>query len=537
MVFLVSNWDMARWIPLSLFKDLYENESELLSQDAHGKFLKRLESSEGVSICSTKGIDTSDFDQFKQSVRNPQAIVFHGWVAQNKVISETLDSGVVSGSYEDKVGILTHTLSDHFTVFISPYLTPILLKDIPSDTEKLSEYFSFATLLDKDSRPAIEAQLFKKIREKLLALKVAEKYSEEQELIELVKPLCSDAIIRSINSMSKASYSYKIEYVDEILESIRTPGCTVRFANWILKQLDNLTLNREHNRKLLELRKELARGELRVKKFDNAKSPIRWRPILTITIVLLTILTGAFLIIFKPFNKAEVYNAYENAEMNAFSAEEQKEIDSLVHVIEFEFFMDGEMVDPNVFVQKSQQIVTQNPFKNSLMEQIFSDLNKDVGLKENYHQDTCLNLRSFQRYNGVKDLTTRSASKKVVFRNESVYDLIVYVTDNKSSGHVYSMFIKKGEMVEFKMNVGDVLTSVAGNQFAQFYPPIGSKQDEKPSRNFINHFCDTDNNYSESINISLRLKSTSLKEVKFMATGKRGKNYNLADINKVAETY
>ena len=199
--------------------------------------------------------------------------------------------------------------------------------------------------------------------------------------------------------------------------------------------------------------------------------------------------------------------------------------------------MDGEMVDPNVFVQKSQQIVTQNPFKNSLMEQIFSDLNKDVGLKENYHQDTCLNLRSFQRYNGVKDLTTRSASKKVVFRNESVYDLIVYVTDNKSSGHVYSMFIKKGEMVEFKMNVGDVLTSVAGNQFAQFYPPIGSKQDEKPSRNFINHFCDTDNNYSESINISLRLKSTSLKEVKFMATGKRGKNYNLADINKVAETY
>lgn len=528
---------MTRWIPLALFKDLYENESDLLSQDAHGKFLERLESAEGSSIASSNATSTNDFYRFKQSIKNPEAIVFHGWVAQSKAIKETLESGKVSGYFDDKKGVLKHTLSEKFKSFVSPYLAPILLKEIPSEMERLSMYFSFATLLDNDSRPAVEGQLFKNIREKLSALKAAEKYSEEQKLIELVKPLCSDTVIRSINSMSKASYSYKIEYVDAILESIRTPGCTVRFANWILKQLDNLTLNKEHNDKFLELRKELARGEMRVKKFDSAKSPIRWRTILTTTIVLLLILTGTYIIIFKPFNKAEVYNAYENAEMKDFSKQEQKEIDSLVHVIEFDSFMDGEMVDPNVFIQKGQAITVRNPFKNSLMEQILSDLNKDVGLKENYQRDSCLNLRSFKRYQGVKDLSSRSASKKVVFRNESDYDLIVYVTDNKPSGHVYSMFVKEVELVEFKMNVGDVLTSVAGNQFAQFYPPIGSKQEEKPSRNFINHFCDTDNNYSESINTSLRLKSTSLNKVKFMVTGKRGVDYKLADINKVAEAY
>lgn len=528
---------MARWIPLSLFKDLYTSESALLSEAGHAEFIQRLNSSEGDEISTQNHLSAQDFQRFKESVRYPQSIVFYGWATQSKVLEETLLEEKVKGYFEDRRGFLKHTLSEQFRSFISPYLTPILLRDIPDEMSQLSEYFSLATLLDKDSRPTVEAQLFTVIRKQLQVLQETYVLTSEQELISVVKPLCSDAIMRSINNMSKASYAFKMEYIDAVLETIRTPACTVRFANWILKQMEMLDLNREHQQKLLDLRKELATGNLKVKKFDAGRKPIRIRPILVMIVALGLIGFLIFVMVFEPFSKAEVYDSLESAEMKDFSKDELAEIDSLVKEIEFESFMEGEEIDPNFIIQRVNQISLREPFKNPLMEQIFDDVNKDVTLAENYYVDSCEQELDFERYPGVKDLLNRSGSKLVKFRNESDYDLIIYVTDNKPSGSVYSLYVKSGMQVEFRMNVGDVLSTVAGNHFSQFYPPKGSLQEEKPSKNFKNHFCETDDNYFESINTALRLTSTTRNTIKFLTTGSYGNTFQLVDVYDVAEMY
>jgi len=527
---------MANWISLETFKGLYSKETDLLSAESHAAFLQRLQSDEGESIRKIAGIDSKDFQLFTESIKTPEAIVFHGWIAQSKVLQNTLESGRVTSVFHDSQGTLSHTLASSYRRFITPYLAPILLKGIPEEMEPLSVYFSYAPLLDEDTRPTIESQLFQPVRRQLDALKSAQSLEQEQALIDLVKPLCSDAFITSMNLLSKGSYALKIEYVDRILEAIRTPACTVRFANWILKQMERLSLNNEHKVKLNDLRIELATGKLRVKKLESAKPGIRLRPILITFFILVLLITGIYLIVAKPFNKAKVYHAYDSASAD-FTEEELEKIDSLAFEIDQESYMEGIEVDPDIIIQNVSKISLRQPFKNSLMEQIFTDVNQDVTLKENYYDDSCGTIQTFTRYPGVKDLTKRSAKKTIQFRNDSEYDLIVYVTDNKTSGVVYSMLIKQGTTEFFEMNVSDVLTAVAGNTFVPFIPPVGSFQEEKPSQNFRYHFCETDNNYFESINTSLRLKSTSRDDIKLLVTGSYGSEYQLIDVYNVAETY
>jgi hypothetical protein len=527
---------MARWISLSTFKELYSKETDLLSTEEHAVFLARLQAAEGGSIRQAAGIETQDFLQFVASIQSPEGIVFHGWVAQSKELETSLKNQKISGKYRDSQGVLNHTLAVRFQLFISPFLGPVLLKGIPNEMGPLTNHFSFAKLLDDDTRATVESQLFKPVREQLDALSKSETLSSEQSLIETVKPLCSDVFIEAMNYLSKRSYALKMEYVDRIMEAIHTRACTVRFANWILKQMERLELNKEHEEKLYRLRKDLAAGNLRVKKMESAPTSVPVRPILVILFILAVVLSGIYLLVVKPFSKADVYSAYDSANAD-FNEKELAKIDSLSLEIDKESFMEGRMVDPNIIIQSASSISLRNPFKSSLMERIFMDVNKDVTLKENYYDDSCGAEVKFKRYPNVKDLSSRSADKTIQFRNDSDYDIVVYVTNNALSGSVYSMLVKHGTTGEFEMNVNDVMTTVAGNEFVAFIPPVGSFVEEKPSQDFRYHFCKTDNNYFESINTALQLRSTSRDMIKFMVLGSASSEYQLIDIYSVAEAY
>jgi len=527
---------MTRWISLSIFKDLYAKETDLLSGEAHAAFLNRLQSAEGDAIREKEGIDRSDFLQFIASIQSPESVVFHGWVNQSRPLSKTLVEQKVFSIFRDDQGVLSHTFAAKFKQFIAPYLGPILLRDIPIEIEPLTNYYSFCLLLDDDTRATVEMQLFKPVRSKLAVLSEADTLSNEQALINAVTPLCSDAFIESMNYLSKRSYALKMEYVDRIMEVIHAPSCTVRFANWILKQMERLELNKEHQIKLYNLRKDLAAGNLQVKKLEAAKTGLRVRPILMGIVILIILGAGIYLLVAKPFSNADIYHAYDSANSD-FSKEELNKIDSLTDVIDDESFMEGRMVDPDIIIQSGTQISLREPFKTSLMEEIYSDVNKDVTLKENYYEDSCGSNVDFVRYPGVKNLASRSGQKTVEFRNGSDYDVIVYVSDNEVSGSVYSIIVKYGMSATFKMNVGDVLTTVVGQEFVAFVPPVGSFQEEKPSSKFRHHFCSTDENYFESINTSLKLNSTNQSRIKFMVTGSSVSEFQLMDIQGVAEAY
>ncbi|NRA11353.1 MAG: hypothetical protein HRT57_05285 [Crocinitomicaceae bacterium] len=526
----------SRFISLSWFKSLYTDHSQLLTEEGFGAFIKRLNSGEGSAIATENSIDASEFAAFKESLFNQQHILFYGWIEQNDVLLEFLEGQEISASFVDKKQHLKHRWGQEFVTFISPFVENRLLKESTRDFKKLEHVFSYTQLIVKDNQALVEAQLYKPIVSLIGVMKHSFVIAEEQALIDLVRPLCSDEILSCVNRLSKRSYGLKLEYVDAILKAIKAKGCTARFANWVLKKMEELDLNEEHCQKIKNLRGQLKAGELQVRNHGEGRTPIRWKTLITLTAILGLLGAMFYIIYYKPFNDVADNELAENASFKKFTVEERKSIDSLIKVMNDGDFTSIYEVDPGVYAPTGGAIKIRYDHKNQLMERIYNDVAKDASIKEYNATKNCTSSIGFERYSGVQDLANKTGTTNSEVRNNSQYDVIIYVSSNTSSGDVYSMLLKKGETISFKMNQYDVFTTVAGNTFKKYVVPDGVT-DEVPSISFKRHFCNTDANYFESVDNPLQLIYGEGDDVKILIEGTINGDYNVSDVNGLMKYY
>ena len=531
---------MPRFIPLHVFKSFFESHSSLLSDGGIQNFIERIKKNDAIEVLTKENISIAEFELFIDSFKNPSVVIFHGWIDQNdelRALLLGLEKNKIS-SFSDKSGCLNHQLTAEFKRFISPYLAERLLSFSDGEDENCAKAFSYIELLDSDHRALIESQLFKNVRAKVTAFgQLQLKMEEEQDLVNHLKPLCSDDILFMVNSFSKASYALKIEYVDIILNSVHSPSCTIRLANWIFKKLEKINLNNEHEDKIDELKRQLKSGDIDVRNHGKGKTPIRFKKVISNLLILLIGALVFYVIYFKPFNKVEDQDLINSTSFKQFTKEERKRIDSLLQTVDTGFNVDDIQVDPGIPIYGGGPVLNlRKQLKNDLMESIYDDLSKDAAIHLSIKLDSCEEKTiKFSPYNGVKDLTKRKANVEAVVRNESDYDVIFYISENKKTGSVYSFLLKQGDVKTFELNESDVITTVAGNHFTPFLAP--TTNDPLPSSKFKHHFCDQDVSYQESINTSYQLSNGSKKKPKFMITGSSGSFYKLVDIYGVLTAY
>lgn len=528
---------MPQFISLSRFKSLYPDHSQLLTEKGFALFYEKLNGPEGKRLAEENGISHFNFLQFIESLNNPKNIVFHGWIEQNHELTQLLEGKAILKAFEDKRSLLKHRWADEFKAFISPYVVERLLKDSTEDIQQIAVLLSYIDLVVEDDKAAVEGELFKPIQRQLATIQHAEVIAEEKALIEFITPLCSHEIIVSVNHLSKGSYDLKLGYVDSILEAIKSKGCTVRFANWILKKMEELDLNTEHNKKLHSLRSELKTGNLRVRNHGEGRTPFRWKTSVGLLFICLIAFSIFYIIKYKPFNTVEDQEFKENASFKKFTIEKRMTIDSLLNMMEEESFTEEFGKDPELGDEIRTVIHSQTEYENILMRRIFNDLSKDATLKDHYSADSCGSPMPFKLYSGTKNLPTKTGSIESTIKNSSEYEIIVFVTTNNANGKVYSTLLKQNESMNFKMNQGDLLTIVAGNAYRKFDIPSGAEEDELPSIQFDHHFCDTDANYFESFNSPLKLAHTAKAKAKFLIQGKRNGTFEVVDVYNVTEDY
>lgn len=531
---------MRKFIPLSIFTELYSNQSELLTEEGMNAFQEKL-STDGSLIAEKAGFSTEDFIAFKETLRDPSSIVFYGWIEQVLPVKNAL-LGKSLSLFVDSAKHLNHTLSDQYTKFLSPVLSEQLLRtSINSDFER-KVTFSFVQLLDEKHRAVVEDKLFQPYQIRLNELKsIAENTTSEQELVNAVKPICSDDIIASVNYLSRASYASKLGYVDKILDTIHSKACTVRFANWVLERMAHVNLNNEHIHKLTDLRKDLKRGDLAVRNHKKGRAPIPLRGIFTALIVALLVGSVVYLIMYKPFSKVEENEFSNNTSFREFTKEERIRMDSLLKEMDHPFD-EIDSLDP--IMQPVQtgidiDLVFRKEFKNERMESIYNDLMADADLKINYPDSTCSDSKNtvFKSTNSVKSLDFMNGAHVAVLRNESDYDVILYVSEDKKQGKVYASLIKPNETIEFKINAYNTMLIVAGNSYQPFVAPDESDSEERPSEDFTHHFCDTDLNYEETINTTYQFMFPRQGKNKFMVMGATSGYIHLVDIHNVLDEY
>ncbi len=528
---------MQRFISLSYFKPLYVNHTDLLSDEGMAEFLERLSGQEGEELRREHAISDADFNNFLETLKNPTSIVFYGWVSYNTALLHFLSNAKIEDAYEDIFSHLLHQLSEEYQRFLSPYLAERLLNYArEKDKVVLAKAFSFVVLLDDDHRAVIENQLFASIQQELRELKNGQKENvEEQVLINAVKPLCTDEVIECVNYLSRASYSLKLEYVDLLLEMIRSKACTIRFANWILKRMELVQLNREHVYKIHDLKRELKSGELVVKNHGKGRTPFRWKNTL-LFLFFVGIAASVFcLIYFKPFSDVTDHQFTNNTSFKQFTQDERKQIDSLLQEIGGDLRPEDEIIDQGVpLIGSSSTLILRVPYVNETLELIYQDLLKDEDLKALGHLDSCSAKTKFSRRADVVDLSTKKGSVAGMMRNDSEYDVILYIAANSKNGAVASFLLKKGDTKTFEFSKGETMMLVVGNEFQPFNAPSVA-QELLPSKKFTHHFCETDANYRESMNTGYRLIDDSQKKVKFLLTGDQGGYFHLLDLKNVLE--
>ncbi|MFT5777137.1 MAG: hypothetical protein ACI837_000068 [Crocinitomicaceae bacterium] len=421
-------------------------------------------------------------------------------------------------------------------------MAAVLLAFSPKDDLDLYHAFSFVQLLDLEHRAVVESKLFSSIGQRLEEGKIiAKAATEEQVLIDTIKPLCSDEIIGSVNYLSRASYALKLNYIDRILDFLRVKACTVRFANWTLRRIEGVELNTEHNYKIIDLRRDLATGELSVRNRAKGRTPIRWKTIGSVIFMLGMVTFVFWILYFQPFSTVEDPQFTNNTSFKEFTQDERIRIDSLLQEMDNQYDPNLIEIDPmNPYDMGGASLTLRNAFINTTMERVYEDLVLDAELKDTYPQDSCLskkNSLTFKRVSGVKNLSTKSGINEVIIKNESDYDIIVYVSENIANGGVYSLILHPDKTETFKMNIFNTIFIVAGNDYQKFKAPYGASTGALPSDKFTHHFCSTDGNYAETIDSSYKLIRPRNGVTKFMVMGSKSGYVHLVDIHKTLESY
>ena len=96
---------------------------------------------------------------------------------------------------------------------------------------------------------------------------------------------------------------------------------------------------------------------------------------------------------------------------------------------------------------------------------------------------------------------------------------------------------QNNETIEFNINKFNTLLIVAGNSYQAFVSPQNSKEEEQPSEAFTHYFCETDLNYSETINTSYQFLHPREGKNKFMVMGAKSGYVHLVDVHGVLEAY
>lgn len=469
-------------------------------------------------------------------IKTEGANVFHGWVAQHSSLQNFMENGVIK-PLELTPTVRNHQLFPLFKTFVSTYLKEQLLAVKAKNDEELAALFSYVILLSSDVRDVIEAQLIKPVHQRVQTLLEIALTLREHELQNTVGSLLAHPMITCVNSLSKAMYREKVFFVESFLDLIRLGVCTPRLSNWILKQLDLLKLNKEHNDKLLDIRSDLKSGKIIGLKTVTKKRSV-FRPARVIGFLLtLGVVTMLVFYFFKNYER-DLDEVNSNSAFKTFTVEERAQLDSIIRILQakhnnmrldIDTTASGQLIYPSYLAMRRS-------FDNQLLEQIYEDWNKDGILQDLYASQATKESSGISRRPNEKPLNTKPGTIKVSLVNESTYDLIYYTGKNDPSAPVYSSLIPQDTTILFLLNEGDVFFCVAGRSLQSFEVPQGVATDLLPGFNFKEHFASTDENYLESMNSPYLVKKTPA-ELRILIRGNKRDYFSVTELDGALESY
>lgn len=472
----------------------------------------------------------SELNVFLIHLKHPNAPIYTGWIEQWRGLNEILTSGSTSIQFNDYLKLQGHTLFPEFTQFITPLLFTPLFRQ--SEQVILNETLEYIVLLEPDSCAVLENSVFSNIRELLgktkeLQLKNA---VTEDDLIASVHNVINEQIIRILNSFSKRSYVHVVEYVNDCFLILKSKGCTVRMANWMVKQLRQLKLNPEHLQQLTEFQTDLKTGNFIIENKGRKQKKTLILSLLPLIGIVSFLVLIVWLLVFKPWSEHVPPQEQEMASsFTQFTVEERKHIDSLVKSIQPDPVLNLE-VDDFYIEGRELMVDARKAIANDIVNTFYQSWEEYVVSDSIHSPETCKQLSKKIKTSSLPSefskLTDKKNGKPAFFRNESEYMIQIVVFNNNPGNKAYYQELKKNEQIEFNLAIGEHIGIVAGKTAIPY-----------KSTNESIVFCEFDNTTVNSLLTTYVLKQSNSFNYKFLVTGTDVYDFQLVDMYGVLEVY
>ncbi|MES2800262.1 MAG: hypothetical protein V4638_09625 [Bacteroidota bacterium] len=462
-----------------------------------------------------------------------KSIVFDQWIQQHPGLNNLMHGKVPSSIFEDAFRWKEHTLFSDFSMYLASFQGAIYGSfSSLEDENQLAMVVSYFQLFTSDAQQFLEQKLtqkwFDKLQNKLI---VAKSSASETALLEITDSICNDDSITLINNISRKSYPLKIQYLDAVLSFIHHPSCTARLAYRLIKQLKKLDINAEHRKTIDTVESELKSGKLL---YNRKQGKVNFRSVVRPLLVLVMIACCGLGIYYLIGRENQVEDDIEIASsFEDFTKEERIQIDSLIRTMQTNTTV-TQQEDIFQWLGNGVVLSLRTPLNNIRMEQLYNDWLLDAALIENSKIDTCISAKTMQ-FPGVLESSKLAGSHKVIFKNESMYQVLCFVFEQTKQGKVYQQFIDKGATATIKINQNQGLLFVPGNDLGVFSCPTTAQKEECPSASFTRHFCETDASLGLSLSSIYYLSKPSTTN-KIMFVGDSTTQFSVLDLYGILET-
>lgn len=479
-----------------------------------------------INLCS----DNTELCEYLEHLKKDHSGLFTGWIEQWKEIEGILTDGSASMPFNDYLKIQGHTLFPLFGKFITPLLFPVLFHK--SEQGVLNETLEYSVLLEPDSRIIVENSAFSRIKELLNQTKELQQQMTvtEDQLIASVHNVINEKIIGILNSFSKRSYVHVVEYVNDCFLILKSKGCTVRMANWIVKQLQKLKLNPEHLQQLTEFQTDLKTGNFIVENKGRKQKKTLIFSLLPLIGIASFLVLIVWLLVFKPWSEHVSPQEQEmTSSFTEFTVEERKHIDSLVKSVQPEPVLNLE-VDDFYIEGRELMVDARKSIANDIVNDFYQSWEKYVISDSIHSPETCKQLSKKINTSSLPSefskLVDKKNGKPAFFRNESEYTIQIVVFNNNPGNKAYYQELKKDEQIEFNLAIGEHIGIVAGKTAIPYQSAI---------ENIV--FCEFDNTTVNSLLTTYVLKKSNSFNYKFLVTGTDVYDFQLVDMYGVLEVY
>jgi hypothetical protein len=384
---------------------------------------------------------------FLDYVQSEKKLLFATWTEENKVLLQALETKCIQSTFNDRLALSSHQLFEDYQAFIQPFLLPVLLDNCTDlDFKKTQQLMSFSVLLSKSDQDKLQSKtalFFGQIQEQLQ--ESVKRVKNDQELFETLKQTITVDYWQTINLFNERFYRVKTSCLEFLLSLAYHKHSSRRLMLFIVSELKQLQLTKEHLKELKQVELDLKSGK---HVFESTKVP--WKRLVLLSLAAFVLVFIGVGVWFIP-NNPENDTLQEKTSFMSFNPKERKELDSLIESAKKEQLKMEELEGEDQFLPEAPaQLVIRKTWENPIFNKLYQawSLNDSVASSMSFvpgKKDT----RAFP---GTKHLRSKKALKKVDFHNSTNLNVLLVVFKNKAKEPVYTAYVGAKTLFEFSIN-------------------------------------------------------------------------------------